>query len=323
MKTWIKYAFPAITAALIGNTTFAQGKAKTVKGLKDGSQEIVIRKNKGNKDKLTIVVEGDNVTINGKPVDEFKNKDIAVFKRDGADVFPRVKAFGAGRVPFNADDFNHLLAAANRPVLGVVTSKANEGVKVADVTKESGADKAGLKKDDIITKVGDKEVKEPQDLVKAVGTYKPGDKVTITYQRDGKLNTTTATLGESRSRAFSYNFDDRDFNFQMPEPVAPPFENFHFNFRRPRIGLQIQDVEDGKGVKIKDVDEESPAAKAGFKDGDVITQVNGKDVDGVTEVRDAIKEVKEGETIKFTYRRDGKTETAEIKIPKKLRTADL
>jgi serine protease Do len=131
-------------------------------------------------------------------------------------------------------------------------------------------------------------------------------------------------LGESKAQAFSYNFDNRDFNFRMPENFNRNFDNFNFNFdRKPKIGLQIQDVEEGKGVTVKDVDEDSPAAKAGIKDGDVITQVNGKDVTGVEELRNAVRELKEGDTVKFSFKRAGKNQSAEVKIPKRLRTADL
>jgi serine protease Do len=324
MKNWIKYASPLVAIAIIASASAQDKKAKTIDGTNDKSQEIVIRKKKSSTDKMTIVVDGDNVTINGKPVDEFKNNDITVFKRDGFDMSPRMRAFSAPRSSFGPDNFNHIFPAANKAMLGVMTNKSDDGVRVKDVTKESAAEKAGLKKDDIITKVGDKEVNDPADLTEAIGSYKPGDKVDITYKRDGKVNKTTATLSENKSRAFSYNFDSRDFNLTMPEGVIPPMDNFNFNFgRRPKIGLQIQDVEEGKGAKVKDVDEDSPASKAGFKDGDVITQVNGKDVAGVEELRDAIRDVKEGETVKFSYRRDGKTQTAEIKIPKRLRTADL
>jgi serine protease Do len=93
--------------------------------------------------------------------------------------------------------------------------------------------------------------------------------------------------------------------------------------RKPRIGMQIQDVEEGKGVTVKDVDDESPASKAGMKEGDVITQVNGKEIAGVEELRTEIKDIKEGDTLKVAYKRGGKNQTAEIKIPKRLKTANL
>ena len=325
MNNWIKYVVPVMATAFIGTAAFAQDqKEKSSKDQEDKSQEIVIRKKGGKTDKMTIVVDGDNVTINGKPVDEFKNNDVTIFRRDGVPGAPRVRSFTAPRVPADVQSYNRLRpSSSNKAMLGVVTRKSDDGVKITEVTKESGAAKAGLKEDDIITKVGDKKVEEPADLVKAIADNKPNDKVEITYKRDGKESKTTAILGENKSRSFAYNFN-RDFNFDMPENLIPQMDNFNFNFnRKPKIGLQIQDVEEGKGVTVKDVDSDSPAAKAGIKDGDVITQVNGKDVAGVDDLRTAIKDLKEGESVKFSYSRDGKTQSAEIKIPKRLKTADL
>jgi serine protease Do len=320
MKNWIKYAVPAVATAFITTATFSQDKKdKSSNENEDKTQEIVIRKKSGKTDKMTIVVDGDNVTINGKPVEEFKNNDVTILKRDRATT-PRVRSLIAPRTPFDPESFE---AFGNKAVLGVMTSKSDDGVKVTNVTKESGAEKAGLKKDDIITKVGDKEVKEPGELIAAISSHKPNDKVDITYKRDGKESKTSAVLGENKTRSFAYNFN-RDFNFEMPEGVIPPMQNFNFNFnRKPKIGLQIQDVEEGKGVTVKDVDENSPAAKAGIKDGDIITQVDGKDVAGVDELRTAIKDLKEGETVKISFKRNGKSQTSEIKIPKRLKTADL
>jgi serine protease Do len=328
MKNWIKYVVPVVATACIGSTAFAQDqKEKFSKDNEDKSQEIVIRKKGGKTEKMTIVVDGDNVTINGKPVDEFKNNDVTIFKRDRSmATAPRVRAFTGARGLMNGEGVEGVFAPAassNKAILGVVTSKSDDGVKISDVTKESGAEKAGLKKDDVITKVGDKKMEEPADLITAIAGHKPNDKVDITYKRNGKESKTTAVLGENKSRSFAYNFN-KDFNFNMPEGILPPMENFNFNFnRKPKIGLQIQDVEEGKGVTVKDVDQDSPAAKAGIKDGDIITEVNGKEVAGVDELRTAIKDLKEGETVKFSYIRGGKSQTAEIKIPKRLKTADL
>ena len=116
-----------------------------------------------------------------------------------------------------------------------------------------------------------------------------------------------------------------DFDFDMPEGIeAPRMGGFNFNFdRKPKLGLQIQDMEEGKGAKVKDVDENSPSAKAGLKEGDVITQINGKDIEGVDDLRSQTKELKEGNTLKLSYKREGKSQTADLKIPKRIKTADL
>ena len=326
MNNWIKSLTAALATVVISTSGFAQEqKEKTLKDKEEKTQEIVIRKKGDKAEKMTIVVDGDNVTINGKPVDEFKNANVTVFKRDRplAMAAPRIRRFGPESPLLNNENFNYLRPSnSNKAMLGVLTQKADDGVKVSDVTKESGAEKAGIKKDDVITKVGSKEVKDPQDLIAAIGEHKPADKVDITYKRNGKENKTSVTLGENKSRGNAFNLNG---NFDFPKgSLTPPFEDFNFNFNRtPRIGLQIQDVEEGKGVKVKDVDEDSPASKAGIKGGDVITQANGKDVADVDELRNAIKDLKEGDTVKLTYKRGGKNQTADIKIPKRLKSMDL
>ncbi len=327
MNKWIKT--PAmIIAAVIGISASAQNtNDKTSKSNADKTEEIIIRKKGDKADKMTIVVDGDKVTINGKPVDEFKNDNVTVLRRNRATALggPGERAItipqGNFRMFDNRGEFTP--ATGNKAMLGVITSKTDDGAKINRVVKESPAEKAGLKEGDVITKVGSKKIDGTDDLVNAISDYKPNDKVDITYKRNGKENPATVTLGEDKSGAFSYNFNTPDFNIDIPRsPIAP--EGFNFNYsRKPRIGLQIQDVEDGKGVTVKDVDEDSPAAKAGIKEGDVITQVNGKEIAGVDELRNEIKDVKEGDAVKFTYKRGNKTQTAELKIPKKLKTANL
>lgn len=328
MYKFLKSATLALVAAVITVSAFAQDQNENLlKNKENKSEDIIIRKKGGKTEKMTIVVDGDNITINGKPVDQFKNDNVTILRRDRALAMasPHVRRFDSNSPSFDSENFNRsMLVNSNKAMLGILTEKADHGVKVTDVTKESGAQKAGIKKDDVITKVGNKNIDSTQDLIEAIGEYKPNDKVDITYQRNGKENKTTAVLGEYKSRAYSYNLNNNDFNFNMPEGVMPRIENFDFNFNhKPKIGLQIQDVEEGKGVKVKEVDENSPASKAGVKEGDIITQLNGKDVAGVDELRNGIRDLKEGDVVKFNYKRAGKNQTAEIKIPKRLKSADL
>ena len=53
-------------------------------------------------------------------------------------------------------------------MLGVTTEKADKGVEIQDITKESAAAKAGLKEGDIITKIDDKKIEDPDDLSEAI-----------------------------------------------------------------------------------------------------------------------------------------------------------
>ncbi|HKA04832.1 MAG TPA: trypsin-like peptidase domain-containing protein [Acidimicrobiales bacterium] len=74
----------------------------------------------------------------------------------------------------------------------------NSGLLVETVSSGSGAEKAGIKEGDVITKVDGKNVKSSDDLRNAIQGKKAGDTLTIEIQRNGQTQTVTATLG-SRS----------------------------------------------------------------------------------------------------------------------------
>ena len=315
-----------LAAVVLATSTMAQTSAPKPK--KETREEIVIRKKGGNTEKTTIEIEGEKVIVNGKPLSEYKGDDITIMKmnRPGNMLMaPRARSFN-GNPDIKVREFRTLAPAmaGNKAMLGVATEKTNEGAKITNVTEGSGAEKAGLKKDDVITAVGDKTISGPEDLVAAIAKHKPADKVDIAYNRGGKKNKASATLSENKSNAFAFKLHDGNFELNMPRSFSPSFEGSMFNWnRKPKIGLQIQDLEEGKGVKVKEVDDDSPAAKSGFKEGDVITSINGKTIDGVDELRKEIADLKEGDSIKVNYSRDGKPQVADIKIPKRLKTADL
>lgn len=96
-----------------------------------------------------------------------------------------------------------------------------------------------------------------------------------------------------------------------------------WGFGRGRLGLRIEDTDNDSGAKITDVDEESAAAKAGLKENDVITEVNGKQVKDVNEVKKELAEVKDKASYNIKAKRNGSDMNFEIKIPKKVNKADL
>ena len=210
---------------------------------------------------------------------------------------------------------------SNDAVLGVMPIDGDNGAKINEVTKGSAADKAGLKEGDVITKINDQKIDDADDLYDAVGKYKPNDKVTITYMRDNKESTTTATLDKNTTHPFVWNGNDGDLNmFKLKDG-----KDFNFMWNdKPRLGMRVQDTENSQGVTVKDIDDDdSPAAKAGLKENDVITQVNGKAVQSVKDIKDQLKDLKPGDDVKLTYKRNGATQTATVHIPKPLQTSDL
>lgn len=294
-------------------------------------QNIIIRKKNSSNEKITVVIDGNNITVNGKPVDDFKSKDIDIIKQDMANNDFEMSGDGDMHMmmappPPQERSFNNDMMRSiksNSAFLGVMTEKNDQGAKVTDVTNGSSAEKAGLKESDIITKIGDDKVTGPDDLYKAVGKHKPDEKVTITYLRDGKQLTANTTLGKSEQvKVYSWNTPGGD---EVYKNYSAPY-NFSFSWDgdRPRLGISAQDTEDGNGVKILDLDDDdSPAAKAGLKEGDIITQVNGKAITSTEDLKQSMHDLKKGDTVKITYKRNNQTQTVDVKFPKELKTVDL
>jgi putative serine protease PepD len=85
----------------------------------------------------------------------------------------------------------------SHPYMGVQVSNGDGGALIADVVAGGPADKAGLRKGDLVTKIGSRAVSDSKTLVGAVQAGKPGDQLQITITRNGAQQQVTVTLGES------------------------------------------------------------------------------------------------------------------------------
>lgn len=306
--------------------------------------EIIIRK-KTDKDggKVTVEIKDGEVLVNGKPLEDFEDENISVRKRKSGAIAGTIngspfRSHGGTALNFGNDDFQAFgLGDSKAAFLGVATDGSKDGAKVEEVTKGSAAEKAGLKKGDVITKVGDKAVFSQDDVAEEVKKHKPEDKLAITFKRDGKEQKVTATLGKRSSNvvAFGDKFEGfsapnlqglqalPNFDFKWDERSGGDGPRIFYNTSRGRLGIKAQDTEDGKGVKVLDVDDESIADKAGVKENDIITEFNGKAVNTADELAAAAREAREKPSVTVKVLRDGKAQSLELKTPKKLKTANL
>jgi serine protease Do len=297
------------------------------KKLNEYDEVIIKRKNNDKDAKVTIEIKDDQVFVDGKPIDDFVDDEVSVRLRDVNRfnlVNPR-SPFSMDEGAWSFDSDTDREGEGEHAFLGVTTEGSSTGAKITSVSENSAAAKAGLRKDDIITKVNDKSILDQEQLSSAIRAFKPDDKVTITYKRDGKENKTTATLGKmkiSRTRTLygpGRNIPPMVFNFDNDQQG----DIFQFPGSRPRLGLKVQDTEDGKGVKVLDVEKGSAAEKAGIKEDDVITSFEGKEISSAGELAKASHESKDKTSMKVQLNRNGKPQTVEVKVPKKLRTANL
>lgn len=320
-----------MSAILVPASLLAQStKEKAEKDEKEKSAEQIIITRKGDKDaKLVIEVNGDKVTVNGKDVKD-GDGDVTVRRNKIKDV----RAYGGNRYTYNYNtDFNSMAFDSDRPMLGVTTEKVANGVEVQEVTKGSAAEKIGLKKGDIITKIDEKKIDSPDDLSAAIRKHKIGEKVTVGYLRDKKEMKETAELSKWKGvSVFSttpgqFDIDLGDLNMNLGK-IRVPSGGFGQNWSwsgagGPKLGMSVQDAEDGKGVKVLDVDEDGNAAKGGIKEGDVITEIDGKTVNSADEVAKIVRDSREKGSINVKFSRGGKSESVNITIPRRLKTADL
>jgi serine protease Do len=329
---------------------------------KEKKERIIIEKKPGKNEKVVIEIDGDKVKVNGKEIKEGdKDGDVIIREFRDRDFYLHMPRVYERMMPMLQEELMHkqrewqhkshelqwksrdlerrmegmMEKMEKRAFLGVGTDEVEKGLKITEVQKESAAAAAGLKEGDIITKVDGKEMKESEQLVEAIRAHKPGDEVAIDYLRDGKKNSTKATLKSIQMpESFHFKMDPieiPEFHFDglREMRIMPPFDGqhnddvFRFYKRGPKLGATIQDTEDGKGVTVNEVDAESPAAKNGLQKGDVITEINGKKISDVGDAREAMRDAADKNTWSLQVQRGGKPVTIEVKIPKPLKKAEL
>ncbi|MGX5818399.1 PDZ domain-containing protein [Chitinophaga lutea] len=279
--------------------------------------EIIIKKKHGAKDaKVTIEIKDGEVLADGKKLSDYKGNDVIIQRRI---VTPRDGNMSAGG---NEESFP---IRANKALLGVITEKKEAaGATVVEVSDDSPAAKAGLKVGDVITAVNDKKIAEPQDLFETIGGMEPGDKVTISYRRNGQEKKADATLDKREDeiqRFFRMPGNQQPFGFNMPQ--SPRLRAFPYGGNEARLGLSVQDTEAGNGAKVLRVTDGSAAEKAGFKENDIVTEIGGKPVRSARDVAEAYRSNKEKGSMTAKVQRDGSAQTLTITVPKQLNTENL
>ncbi|MEJ7626751.1 MAG: PDZ domain-containing protein [Ferruginibacter sp.] len=313
---------------------------------KKKTEEIVIRK-KGDKDvNLSIQITGDKVLINGKPIVEFNDDNIVIHKRNITVWNDDHMAMLDKLENMEMENFGFDYNSGSKVMLGVTTEKSNEGAVISKITPGSAAEKAGLKVGDIITKLGDKKIEDSQDLFDAVNDKKPNEEVNIDYKREGNNKSVKVKLQERKENSFGMATPNGMYkSYSLPRKPAAPrvykdrnngYGNFNdideqvngamdyaFSFGRPKLGLKIQDTDDENGVKVLSVEENSSSSKAGMKADDIIVEIGSQKIKNTDEAREALHDNESKSEYKIKARRSGKEMNFDIKIPKKLKTANL
>lgn len=305
------------------------------------SQQIIIQKNGDQDANISVQINGEQVIINGKPLNEYKDKDITVKKKkmiikDGDKIISEENMIadnGAGS--FFSDEEKGI---TKKPFLGVATEDHDKGAQITQVNKGSAAEKAGLETGDIITKINEEPITNARQLTSVIGALQPGKEIDIAYIRKNKSRKTTALLGEKNednSKTFSFSSPDGNRktiiipDLNISGELSDLMNDFskipgmEFNIRKQKLGLKIQDTEKDEGVTVLDIEEHSACETAGIRKGDLILEINGRKIRNTEDAREELKDDAERLTYKMKIQRNGVVLDYEVRIPRKLKTMDL
>ena len=195
----------------------------------------------------------------------------------------------------------YLAAAQVAPQAQVQQADDEAGVLIARVQRNSPAAKAGLRRGDILLKVNDTQVSEPQDIVDALTKVKPGDTVKLIVQRGDSETTLSATAGDRNGKAYlGFTPVGQAFNAQRMPHEMPGM---------PAPGMQVPNGV----VTIESVTKDSPADQAGLKVGDVIQSLDGKPLTDKP-LQELVGAKKPGDVMTLTVTTPPAAETREVKV---------
>jgi len=215
------------------------------------------------------------------------------------------------------------------------------GVGIEKVIENSPAANAGLQNGDVIVRFETEEITSTRKLSRLIAEVAPDHQVRLTIARGGSEREVTVTMGKRPMP----KFENGRFEMRVPPPKLPPvgetpqfkaippmgegigkdFLIFRGEGRQIGAGLmplskQLAEyfgINEGRGLLINDVRPDSPAAKAGLKAGDVIVEIEGKEVKGMGDLMRAISEKKEGD-VTLTIVRDRTRQTVRV-TPEKMK----
>ncbi len=230
---------------------------------------------------------------------------------EGVDVNVIMNEIGERDV-FVASGFSDMISGKERPFLGITGKTGENGtVVITKVIEGTAAEKAGLQTGDIVLKADGESMDSYQQLVDAIRSKEPGDKMKITVDRNGKKVRLEAKLEKQSLRHLAWKVKRGSGDNEV---MAWRGNKLLELKNRPYVGISYSGGE--KDVLITKVMNDSPAEKAGLKRGDIITAIDGKSIEerGLLEF---LNEAEESQKMKLTIQRGEEEITKTVKLGEK------
>lgn len=249
--------------------------------------------NQGNSGGALVNPNGDLIGINSaiaSPTGYYSGYGFAVPSNLARKIVEDIKKFGLVQRGFLGIGYLDLsneqqVAAYNRQER--TNLKVGNGMYVTNIQDKSGAEDAGIRKGDIITKVDNTPITDFSDLSLAVGSKRPGDAVNVTYLRNGVENTVRVVLKDQKGGTSTRTRADLSVAEKIGSEFLPLSDSF-----KTRYGLN-------SGVIAKNVIDGGELAKIGIVDNYIVIEVNGKPVNSQSDVEKILKSYKGNVQIKF------------------------
>ncbi len=151
-----------------------------------------------------------------------------------------------------------------------------KGAIISDLTENSPALKAGLKQGDTILKANGEDIDDVKDLSKTAASVKPGASIAVEILRNGKPETVQVEIGIMPGEA----------------PKMASVGDSKKPLSLTDLGLDVEQAEDGAGLRITKVNPDSEAAKRGLRAGDIILEVAGNPVTNPGDIAQSMEKAK-------------------------------
>ncbi|MEJ2197947.1 MAG: DegQ family serine endoprotease [Desulfuromonadales bacterium] len=183
--------------------------------------------------------------------------------------------------------------ALNKELAESFDLDTTHGALVNEVIEDSPADKAGLKRGDIIVEYDGKQVDELNDLPRLVAATPVDETVKVKVFRDGKERTIKVKIGRLDDGEVALAADDEETGGALGLTVANV---------TPEL-VERYSLESDQGILITKIDPEGPAAEANLRVGDLVVEADGKEVGSVKEFEELVGKMKSGKVLRLLIQR--------------------
>ena len=194
----------------------------------------------------------------------------------------------------------------DRPLAESFDLDRPRGALVAQVGKDSPAERAGIESGDIIVEVGGEQIEVSADLPHVIGLIAPGSKVPVSVIREGKERSIRVEIGALEAN-------------EVPRVAAKASEPGTLQ----ALGMVVRELQETDenpsglrgGVLVTKVDDESAADESGVRAGDILTRVGRTPISRLADMESAIEQIKPGDSLSLRLIRQGSPQFIGIKVP--------